>query len=252
MELIPRTTALCFLVTWSSCGARSILGMGTRDVAEAGIAVGDEVIVPSFGGLEIAEAVRELGARPVFADVDPDDFCLDPGAAEARVSPRTAAIVPVHLFGQPANMAGLRALGARVGARVCAWEPLPRADAVDAVRRRQHAGYLSRRLRGVVVPPGSAEHAYTSFVVRVPGNGRPDRDAFRRALRLRGVHSEVPVRVPAHLVPGFRSGVRLPVSEQAADECLALPLAASMTKRELQHMVSACNGLGGLLRERAS
>jgi len=72
-----------------------------------GIGSGDEVIVPSFTFAATANAVRLAGAEPVFADIDPATFCLDPDAVAAAVGPRTAAIVPVHLYGQPADMAGL-------------------------------------------------------------------------------------------------------------------------------------------------
>lgn len=220
----------------------------------AGVSVGDEVVVPSFGGAEVAAAVREIGARPVFADIDAETYCLDPATAGHAVSERTAALVPVHLFGHAADMDGLRELGVSRGVRVVEWEPLPRTDAVDAMRRRQHAEYLGRRLSGVLSPvvARGVEHAFTEYVVRVPGNGRPDRDAFKQALRARGFECGVPVKVPAHWMPEFRTDIRLPEAERAADECLALPLAASMTKRQLQQVISACNALGGLLRERAS
>ncbi|MEW2222685.1 DegT/DnrJ/EryC1/StrS family aminotransferase [Streptomyces sp. NPDC006990] len=226
--------------------------MGTTQLTVAGFGAGDEVVVPSFGGADVAQAVRDLGARPVFADIDADTYCLDPSSAARAAGPRTAALVPVHLFGHSADMAALRAVGEQHGIPVLEWEPLPRTDAIDAVRRRQYATSLGRRLRGVVAPsvPDSVEHAFTDYVVRVPGNGRPDRDAFRRALRMRGVDCGIPVRVPAHRLPVYASTVRLPQAERAADECLSLPLSAAMTKKDLQRVVSACNGLGGLLRER--
>jgi dTDP-4-amino-4,6-dideoxygalactose transaminase len=70
----------------------------------AGIGPGDEVIVPSFTFAATANAVALTGATPVFADIEPDYFCLDPSAAEAFISPRTAAIMPVHLYGHPAAL----------------------------------------------------------------------------------------------------------------------------------------------------
>ena len=70
----------------------------------AGIGPGDEVIVPSFTSVATVNAVATAGATPVFADIDPDTFCLDPYAAEDAITPRTAAVLPVHLFGQPADM----------------------------------------------------------------------------------------------------------------------------------------------------
>jgi dTDP-4-amino-4,6-dideoxygalactose transaminase len=68
---------------------------------------GDEVIVPSFTFAASANAVRLVGATPVFADIDPDTYCLDPDAVLAAIGPRTAAVMPVHLYGQPADMAGI-------------------------------------------------------------------------------------------------------------------------------------------------
>jgi dTDP-4-amino-4,6-dideoxygalactose transaminase len=70
----------------------------------AGIGRGDEVIVPSFTFAATANAVRLAGAEPVFADIEADSFCLDPIAADAAVTSRTKAIMPVHLYGHPAAM----------------------------------------------------------------------------------------------------------------------------------------------------
>lgn len=78
-----------------------------------GIGRGDEVIVPSFSFAASANAVRLAGAEPVFADIDPDTFCLDPDAVEAAVTSRTAAIMPVHLYGHPAAMDRLVPLAER-------------------------------------------------------------------------------------------------------------------------------------------
>jgi dTDP-4-amino-4,6-dideoxygalactose transaminase len=80
-----------------------------------GIGPGDEVIVPAFTFAATAAAVRLTGATPVFADIDPVSFCLDPAAAAAAVTSRTAAIIPVHLFGHPADMQALLTLTTRHG-----------------------------------------------------------------------------------------------------------------------------------------
>jgi len=70
----------------------------------AGIRSGDEVIVPSFTFAATANAVALAGATPVFADIEAQHFCLDPAAVQGAVTPRTRAIMPVHLYGHPAAM----------------------------------------------------------------------------------------------------------------------------------------------------
>ena len=80
-----------------------------------GIGAGDEVVVPSFTFAATANAVRLAGAEPVFADIDPATFCLDPAAAAAAVGPRTVAILPVHLYGHPADMTAISEVARRSG-----------------------------------------------------------------------------------------------------------------------------------------
>jgi dTDP-4-amino-4,6-dideoxygalactose transaminase len=81
----------------------------------AGIGRGDEVVVPSFTFAATANAVALTGATPVFADIDAYTFCLDPAAVAASVTPRTAAIMPVHLYGQPARWPELADISSRHG-----------------------------------------------------------------------------------------------------------------------------------------
>ncbi|MFJ3773406.1 DegT/DnrJ/EryC1/StrS family aminotransferase [Streptomyces sp. NPDC090075] len=222
--------------------------MGTAAMLRAaGVGVGDEVIVPAFGNVEVAEAVTLAGALPVFADIDPVTYCLDVTAVEAAVTGRSAAVVVVHRFGRWADVTGLRALGQRHGLLVLE-QGESEAPYDEIAQRRQRATYLDAKLRGVRTPDGGDGHTYQQYVVRVPGNGRPDRDAFARALRGKGVDCRVPVKTPVHRLPEYRRCVSLPETERAADETLALPVDASLTKREMQRIVSACNALGGLLQ----
>ncbi|MFI0515923.1 DegT/DnrJ/EryC1/StrS family aminotransferase [Streptomyces sp. WSLK1-5] len=213
----------------------------------AGVGVGDEVVVPAFGNVEVAEAVALAGALPVFADIHPVSYCLDASAVEAAVTPRTAAVVVVHRFGRPADLGRLLEIGRRHGLLVLQ-EGESEAPYDEIAQRRERACYLDGKLRGVRTPDGGDGHTYQQYVVRVPGNGRPDRDAFARALRSKGVECRVPVKTPVHRLPEFRRCVSLPETELAADETLALPVDASLTKRDMQRVVTACNALGGLLQ----
>lgn len=94
----------------AAVGAAHALGVdsGTSALELALEAVGvghdDEVIVPAFTFVATATAASVLGARPVFADVDPDTLTLDPKSVERLITKKTKALVPVHLFGQPADM----------------------------------------------------------------------------------------------------------------------------------------------------
>ncbi|MFD2077445.1 DegT/DnrJ/EryC1/StrS family aminotransferase [Actinopolymorpha cephalotaxi] len=80
-----------------------------------GIGSGDEVIVPGYTFLATATAVLGVNALPVFADVDPEYVCLDPDAVEAAITPRTKAIIPVHLAGHPADLDRLTDLAVKHG-----------------------------------------------------------------------------------------------------------------------------------------
>lgn len=83
-----------------------------------GIGPGDEVITPSFSYIATAEAAAVLGAKPVYADIEPDSFNLDAKLLGAAITARTRAIIPVSLFGQPADFDAIKAIAERHGVPV--------------------------------------------------------------------------------------------------------------------------------------
>lgn len=100
-----------FETEWAElCGARAAISVvnGTAALHLALLALdvrpGDEVLVPSLTYVATANAVRYVGAEPVFVDVDPETWCLDPHLIEASITSRTRGIIAVHLYGHPADM----------------------------------------------------------------------------------------------------------------------------------------------------
>ena len=287
----------------------------------AGVGPGMEVIVPSFTFAATANSVALTGATPVFVDIELDHFNLDPAAVEAAVTDRTVGIMPVHLYGHPADMDGLQAVADRHGLKIyedaaqahgaslggrkvgtwgqfamfslyptknmtsgeggmvsCESDEIARMvrllrnqgmerryenevvgfnarmtdihaaigrvqlTKVDAwtERRQANAAFFDSHLEGVVVPPVAADavHVYHQYTIRVPGH---DRDAFATALGDRGVGSGVYYPIPNHRLPSFRRELDLPVTEQAAAECLSLPVHPSLSDDDLEVIVSAVN-----------
>jgi dTDP-3-amino-3,4,6-trideoxy-alpha-D-glucose transaminase len=102
------------------CGTRHAVGVanGTDAITIAlramGVGPGDEVVVPSFTFYASAEAIPPTGATPVFCDIDPDTYCITAETVRAVLTPRTKAILAVHLFGNMAPVAEIEALGVPV------------------------------------------------------------------------------------------------------------------------------------------
>lgn len=119
------------------CGVRHAIAVNTGTSAlhlallAAGVTAGDEVITTPFTFIATAAAIRYIGAHPVFVDIDPATFTIDPARLETAITPRTRAIIPVHLYGQMADMGTIMEIAARRGVAVI-------EDACQAHGSRQH------------------------------------------------------------------------------------------------------------------
>nr|BBH95749.1 glutamine--scyllo-inositol aminotransferase [Thermogemmatispora argillosa] len=125
MELFlgPHTSA--FEEAFASyCGCRYGIGVSsgtdalTLALRACGVGPGDEVITVANTFVATVEAITQVGARPVFVDIDPQTYTIDPGQVSAALTPRTRALLPVHLYGHPAEMEPLLALARRAGLRI--------------------------------------------------------------------------------------------------------------------------------------
>jgi dTDP-4-amino-4,6-dideoxygalactose transaminase len=105
----------------AASGAADAVGVGTGTDALAlslmalGVGAGDEVITSPLSAAYSALAIMMAGARPVFADIDPERLTVSPELVERAITPKTKAILPVHLYGQPADMPALAEIAARRG-----------------------------------------------------------------------------------------------------------------------------------------
>ena len=126
--------------------SHAAFGMGVNNgtnalylaLMSAGIGAGDEVITVPFTFVASVSAVWYTGAKPVFVDIDPRTFTIDPTQIEAAITPRTKAIIPVHLYGQPADMDPIMAIAKKHGLLVL-------EDACQA----HGAEYNGRRVGGI-------------------------------------------------------------------------------------------------------
>ncbi|MGH3838619.1 MAG: DegT/DnrJ/EryC1/StrS family aminotransferase, partial [Pseudonocardiaceae bacterium] len=130
------------LAEWT--GARHVVGVNSGTDAlvlllrACGLQPGDQVIVPAFSFIASASAVVLAGGQPVFADIDPHTYAIDPQSLARAVTPRTRMVMPVHLFCQMAEMHGVLDVAARHGLTVV-------EDSAEALGMRWngiHAGLL--------------------------------------------------------------------------------------------------------------
>lgn len=296
----------------------------------AGIGPGDEVLVPSFTFAATANSVALTGATPVFVDIDPGTFCMSKDAARASLTNRTRAVMPVHLYGHPADLEGLDTLcsehgllliedaaqahlASYAGRPVGTWglagsfsfyptknmtsgeggmvttrdESLARtvrllrnqgqerryeneivglnnrmtdihaaigrvqlSKVVEWTRKRQeNAAFFDSGLRGVVTPKVAprATHVYHQYTIRIVDH---DRDRFADELAKLGVGTGVYYPIPNHRLPAYNQNLGLKETERAAREVLSLPVYPTLTRSELEVIVTSVNkvaasGVGG-------
>jgi perosamine synthetase len=134
-DLFRRHLGVNFAIATSSCTGALHMGM-----AALGIGPGDEVIMADTNWIATAAPVVHLGAKPVFVDILPDSWCLDPALAEAAITPRTKAIIAVHLYGNLCEMDRLLAIGRKHGIPIIE----DAAEAIGSVWHGKRAGSMGR------------------------------------------------------------------------------------------------------------
>ncbi len=124
-----------YAIATSSCTGALHLGL-----AALGIGPGDEVIMADTNWIATAAPVVHLGAKPVFVDILPDTWCIDPELAEAAITPRTKAIIAVHVYGNLCDMDRLLAIGEKYGIPVIE----DAAEAIGSVYHGKRAGSMGK------------------------------------------------------------------------------------------------------------
>jgi len=245
----------------------SALHMG---LLAAGIGPGDEVITVPHTFVATVSSILYTGAKPVFVDIDPHSYTLDPSLLEAAITSRTKAIVPVHLYGQPAGGALTTNDGsiARKSKMLRDWGQEKKyhhvmvgynarmegiQGSILSVKmkyieawteaRRNIANLYNERLNGLtkVVLPKSFEdrrHVYHIYCVLVE-----DREKFMKFMADEGVGTGIHYPFPVHLLEGYSflgySKGQFPVSERVANQCVSIPMYPEMTSEMIDAVVAA-------------
>jgi perosamine synthetase len=134
-EMFKAHLGVKYAIATSSCTGALHMGM-----AALGIGPGDEVILADTNWIATAAPIVHLGATPVFVDILPDSWCLDPERVEQAITPRTRAIIAVHLYGNLCDMDRLLAIGERHGIPVIE----DAAEAIGSVYKGRRAGSIGK------------------------------------------------------------------------------------------------------------
>jgi dTDP-4-amino-4,6-dideoxygalactose transaminase len=228
-----------------------------------GIGPGDEVIVPDLTWVATANAVAYTGATPVFADVQERGWCLDPAAFEAAITPRTKAVMPVHLYGHPAQMDeicriahdhGLRivedaapSIGAETaGRRTGSFGDAGWIERVDALidAKRRIFGWYAEELDAVPglelsheAPFGRSIHWMTS--VRVLADAGVTRDELRDALRCAGIDTRPVFPAISRYPMWTRRQLPGPVADRIGRQEINLPSGVCLRREDVRHVARA-------------
>jgi perosamine synthetase len=134
-ELFKQHLGVNYAIATSSCTGALHMGM-----AALGVGPGDEIIMADTNWIATASPIVNLGAKPVFVDILPDTWCIDPDKAEAAITSKTKAIVAVHLYGNLCNMDRLLAIGEKYGIPIIE----DAAEAIGSVYHGKRAGSMGK------------------------------------------------------------------------------------------------------------
>ncbi len=132
-ELFKQHLGVKYAIATSSCTGALHMGM-----AALGIGPGDEVILADTNWIATASPIVHLGAKPIFVDILPDSWCIDPMQVEAAITPKTKAIIAVHLYGNLCDMEQLLAIGKKYGIPVIE----DAAEAIGSIYHGKRAGSM--------------------------------------------------------------------------------------------------------------
>lgn len=203
------------------------------------LAPGDEVIVPDFTFAATAAMAEAVGARAVFADVDPRTFTLDPRDAERRITPRTRALVPVHLFGHPADVSALLKLARRHGLKII-W------DAAQAHGARFHGRELGS------FPDVACYSFYPSKNMTTAEGGMITASDPRLAREFRLLRSHGEDRRYHHIRLGFNFRMTEIAAALGRVQLAKLPAAVRARRQNAAALARGLEGLPGLEIPRAA